>query len=292
VICSVQHCDGVSWEAGMLSGKEIKSLGIIQHPVDSSFRRASYDATIGTIITPDGGETDTFLLPSRGMVEVVSSERLKLPPGIAGYATVKTSLCNEGVLAINIGILDPDYEGFVSSTLINFGRSDRSLKIGDAFLRLTFHRFDNTGISPGNQTVLTGEEYIREKRAKVLQHLSPTFLNFNETVQAVTEEVTASVLEEWKTGMLKYVAIGAVLVALCAFLVNLGVARIGVSKDQVKQEVATQIQDKISRAQITQEVTNQLQLQSKSNQDLDARVKEMESEITRLKALIPTQPGK
>ena len=76
------------------------------------------------------------------MVEVISIETIKVPQNVAGYASVKTGLSRQGLLALNTGILDPGYEGPLSATVVNFGKSDSLLNHGDTFLRLTFHEYD------------------------------------------------------------------------------------------------------------------------------------------------------
>ena len=73
----------------MLTCDEIKRLNIIRDADANSYRAASYDLRIGTIIKPDGVETNLYSLPAQGIVDVVSRERLVLPEDIAGIALVK-----------------------------------------------------------------------------------------------------------------------------------------------------------------------------------------------------------
>src|ERR1700722_15541246 len=104
----------------MLNRDEIKKLGLITDSDEQSFRAASYDLRIGTILAVRDGApihvTSCYVLPPQGMVEVISWETIKVPPDIAGYASVKTSLSRDGLLALNTGILDPGYEGPLSAT--------------------------------------------------------------------------------------------------------------------------------------------------------------------------------
>jgi deoxycytidine triphosphate deaminase len=106
----------------LLSGEAIRQGKLINDASEDDYRGASYDLHIGTIIDPTGEATRAYTLPAQGIVEVISRETVSIPKNIAGFATVKTSLCNEGILAINIGIVDPLYSGLVSSFLINFGK--------------------------------------------------------------------------------------------------------------------------------------------------------------------------
>jgi deoxycytidine triphosphate deaminase len=248
----------------MLSGEQIKGKQLIQNDRPESYRAASYDLTVGTIIPPLArpskknappsiGPVDTFVMPPQGMVEVVSHERVKIPKSIAGYATVKTGLCDKGILALNIGIIDPCYEGLISSTLINFGKSDFNLKKGEVFLRLTFFEYAPPEVV--RATSPKDDQYIKDKESKVLQHLSRTFLNLDQRVKELTEPI----LKEWTSGMLRYVGFGSLLLAGFAFLVTLGVS-------YVSRQLGP-------REQITQELTALVrQMQDSTNKRIDSIV--------------------
>jgi deoxycytidine triphosphate deaminase len=81
----------------MLSRDEIKRLGIILDDEDRCYRAASYDLRIGRIIAALAGDNasvrdaECHVVRPQGMVEVISWESIKIPPNIAGYASVKTS---------------------------------------------------------------------------------------------------------------------------------------------------------------------------------------------------------
>lgn len=122
----------------LLSGEAISQRHLVNNASNDGYRGASYDLHIGKIIDPGGGERDTYVLPPQGIVAVVSRETVNIPKNVAGFAMVKTSLCNEGILAINIGVIDPLYCGSVSSFLINFRKNSYVLAAGQVFLRLTF----------------------------------------------------------------------------------------------------------------------------------------------------------
>jgi deoxycytidine triphosphate deaminase len=213
----------------MLSGEQIKRKALIQQDRPDGYRAASYDLAVGSIIPPLSRamtsteaipavkSVDGVIIPPQGMVEVISQERVQLPDNIAGYATVKTGLCEKGILAINIGIIDPLYNGLISSTLINFGKSEFNLKQGEAFLRLTFFEYTPSE-KVAKPALKTDQAYMNDKEAKVLQHLSRTFLNLDQTIK----DLTAPILNEWTSGMLRYVVIGTLLVGTFAFLVTLG----------------------------------------------------------------------
>src|SRR6267143_781828 len=106
----------------MLSGIDICDPNVVTNRADSSFRAASYDVRVGKFIAPRGATVESYALPAQGIIDVISCERVCIPHDLAGFAMVKTSLCNEGILALNIGVLDPGWDGPISSFLVNFGK--------------------------------------------------------------------------------------------------------------------------------------------------------------------------
>ena len=225
----------------LLSGEEIKKRSLIRDGAESNFRGSSYDIRIGTILSSqDGEEVKEFSLPAQGMVEVISQELVSLPADVSGYALVKTSLCNEGVLALSIGIIDPYYEGPLSSVLINFGKSNVKLKEGDTFLRLTFHQYQAPEGLQRREPV-SKSFYVKDKRRQVSVYLSETFLDIRKTSEAVTEKV----LGEWRKSLFIWVPLCAACLAFFALLVNAGsswATRFAAPKDQIKAELLVELQ--------------------------------------------------
>ena len=174
----------------LLNGDEIKRRGLVLDADPHMFKAASYNPRIGKILTSDGEIRDHYALPPLGTAEVISMEVFKLTKDVAGYATVKTSLCNDGVLAINIGLLDPLWTGPVSSTLINFGKNSYYLKSGNEFLRITFHQYDaQEEVPPPSAQLFSPEQYQYDRQRKVLEHLSDTFMNLDNMIKKMWQDI-------------------------------------------------------------------------------------------------------
>jgi deoxycytidine triphosphate deaminase len=126
----------------LLTKEQIRSQITIDDAAESSYRSISYDVRVGKVVGYKKGEVKTqkdWVLRPQGIVEVISKEKITLPANVVGIAMVRTRLCNEGILPLNIGIVDPKYSGHVSATLLNFSKVDYPLAAGEVFLRLTFH---------------------------------------------------------------------------------------------------------------------------------------------------------
>jgi hypothetical protein len=93
------------------------------------------------------------------MVRVVSRESLRLPDTITGHVLLKNELCTKGVLAINIGVVDPGFNGPISSTLINFGRETCSVEKGTHYVYcpsdITELHLENEGTAGAGRLELT-----------------------------------------------------------------------------------------------------------------------------------------
>jgi len=258
----------------LLSGVAIEARNIIINSSPQGFRNASYDLRIDTIITPKAEEETDFILPAQGMVEVISAERVQLPADIAGYALVKTSLCNQGILALNIGIIDPGYSGRMSSTLINFGKNPFTLRRGDPFLRLTFHEY--AAQEQIRFVAVADPEYFEDKKQKVYKYFSDRFLDIKRTVEEIIGPVSKQVVDEWRNQLLKWIPVAAVsvaglglLLAALGFFVNWGATwsarSMLLNRDQMKNEVIADLRS--------------------------ADVKELKERLERLENLLKSRPS-
>lgn len=195
----------------LLSGEEIESLKLVEGSSDGNLYRAStYDLSIGEII-PAGSVSggSEFRLPSGGTVRVVSRELLKLPDGITGHALLKNELCRKGVLALNIGVIDPGFEGPISSILINFGREDFAVKQGAPFLRISFHRCPSSP-KAAKSLKYTREQYVSHVKDEVAAYMAPTFLNMETTAAKAAEKAFVT----FKEGLVVWATLAAVLVTV------------------------------------------------------------------------------
>jgi len=194
----------------LLSGEEIKSGGLVDGSDDKLFRASTYDLSVGDIIL-DGAslwEGTRYDLPPGGMVRVVSKESLHLPQTITGHVLLKNDLCSKGVLAINIGVVDPEFRGPLSSTLINFGRAPFSVEKGTAFLRVSFHRCPQS--SKAKLVEYDREDYLKHVRQEVLAYSGPTFLNMD----ATAAKAAASAFDSFKNALFGWATVIGLFFAL------------------------------------------------------------------------------
>lgn len=206
-------------KCGLLCGEEIRSSGVVEEGEDKFFRAATYDLSVGEIVLEGGKmcEGPTYDLKPGGMVRVVSKETLALSDAITGHVLLKNELCTRGVLAINIGVVDPGFEGPISSTLINFGRADFVVEKGTPFLRVSFHRCPKSPKAADAQKY-DRETYLKRVRQEVLAYSGPTFLNMD----ATAAEAATKAFDSFKTALFGWATVVGLFVALLAIFAPLG----------------------------------------------------------------------
>lgn len=234
----------------LMSGEEVKSHGLVVDGEDSLYRASTYDLSIGEIIPAGPHATSMtaspeYRLPPGGMVRVVSRESLRMPDDITGHVLLRNALCRTGVLAINIGVVDPGYCGPLSSTLINFGRADCVVRKGLPFLRVSFHR-SAPSAKALDSTKWDRAEYLARVREEVLAYSAPTFLNVEETSARAAERAFGS----FKQSLVLWATLAAIVLALVTVFVPLGasyVDRYLAGRDrreaEMRQSIEKQLED-------------------------------------------------
>jgi deoxycytidine triphosphate deaminase len=200
----------------MITGEQLSQMKIIEGAEDGNYRGASYDIRVGTIIQPDATESPRYSIPPQGIVEIVSKETVKMPPDISGLAIVKTSLCNEGLLPLNIGIIDPSYEGHISSFIVNFSKKDQVICKDEVFMRLVFLKSDGSTVR--SKRFVESINCLEEKKKNMLNTFDKEFLN----ISRITEAVTKKTVDEYFWNGVKLVGVAAIIITFAAFLSNIG----------------------------------------------------------------------
>jgi deoxycytidine triphosphate deaminase len=200
-----------------LTGASILARQLIKNANSAGYRNCSYDLTVGTLVTPDGQLVEEYALPPQGLAKVVSAETVSCPLDLLGYVLVKTSLCNEGILPLNIGIVDPGFEGPLQSCLINFGKQKIRLRRGDVFSRITFHELE---AASGTQRLppLTTADVVTRAQAEVDLYLPDTFMNIGATAQVAADKAFG----KYRTTMFAWLPILAIVLTLLTFALNFG----------------------------------------------------------------------
>jgi hypothetical protein len=152
------------------------------------------------------------------MVWVVSHERFALPKDLTGLATLRTTWTHSGILALNVGIVDPGWDGPLATALVNFSNTSFEIKKGDAFLRVIFLQHLQTATPI--HTVET-DDYLRQIRDRSAK-IPKTFLNLDSLAQDIqTKLYGSSIFGSWVARIGVYFAVIALIVGIFSIFIPL-----------------------------------------------------------------------
>lgn len=183
----------------IIAGKEIFDKNFLKNTDESNLINGSYYLTIHTIIpiTEPPQEnyafTKHFLQPG-GLAWIVSEEIFSIPdPSITALVTLSSRNTRNGLLALDVGLVDAYFEGPIGSMVINFSKVPVPLFAGDRFFRVMFLKHNKVEEEYISQPLIyTHETYIRDRLDFILKF--PTkFLQIDEIENRIEKQVTAAV---------------------------------------------------------------------------------------------------
>jgi deoxycytidine triphosphate deaminase len=276
----------------MLNRDEIRDRGLIAEEFDANcLHDAGYDLRIEMLISrQDEGKANYYrdavdVLP-QGIVAVTSKERIRLPLDVCAYASVKTSLCRDGILAINIGIIDPGWDGPISSLLLNFGKRMQQLRTNQVFLRLTFHP-----VAPPRSATLRQpidrDAYNAEIFNKYDAWLAGSFMNFKKALDEAKKSYALELREELKTAALKQlpaigatVAVLALILGILTYFLNFAVLRFAIPNEPVEFRARSMVEEVRKMSEDARKQNDELRkendTQRKQIEDLRSRLDRVE----------------
>lgn len=170
----------------VLTQAQIRGLGIVSDDVPQGWRPTTYDATVGDIIVGGLIVTDaSYTLAPRGVAWVVSTETFAIPDRVTGMATLRTTWTHQGILALNVGIVDPNWSGSLATALVNLSNSSFKITKGDPFFRVVFQRHLKTDAPPKSVSRPSYVNMIVEKS----RLFARTFLDTDSLTAEVADKV-------------------------------------------------------------------------------------------------------
>jgi len=199
----------------LLTDQQIASANVLVNESQKGRRPSTYDATVGHIIV-DGKpiKEPEYLLPPRGIAWIVSNEEFHLPCNLTGLATLRTTWTNQGVLALNVGIIDPGWQGPIATALVNFSEEDFSITKSEGFLRVLFLKHLETETDGNKQET---EYYLGRVRERS-RRTGSTFLN----IQSLGTEIVDQVLGVPRV-VSKFVTWGSIIAFIALVATLLGI---------------------------------------------------------------------
>lgn len=200
--------------------------------VDHS-HKSSVDLTIREILFKDENgvvkSRDWAALKPQDSVLIISEEILHVPEGYIAYVFLKNRLSQKGFLALNTGIIDSNYNGPISTLLINFSGEEENLPMSNdlvdkVFFRIVFHEIEKP-VNPQPPSTAPKVYKVKEKydsyrsyRFLELSKFPKTFLEPKVLKEQINRELT-----EKLTGLsLTRIGLMVTIVGLVISLVPVG----------------------------------------------------------------------
>ncbi|NOT88394.1 MAG: hypothetical protein HOP03_09435 [Lysobacter sp.] len=211
---------------------------------DDGSRKVGQILHIGKIINHKGECVDSLTLEPQGIAHLISAECVHLPDEVCGLAHVLTRVCNDGLLTLNIGVVDPGWKNNLSTPVLNFSSERRLLQVGQPFIRLSFHQIQNAHDIESKRYINSPpQDYVREIRARAAGSFGKSFLNIKQLVGKASKKENA----RFKETMLKYLPIGAFSLAFFALMVTIGIATIArLSSNGTQAEAIKRLEEKVN----------------------------------------------
>ncbi|MBL4731547.1 MAG: hypothetical protein JKY82_02985 [Rhizobiaceae bacterium] len=167
----------------MIVGDDILKRGLIKDGNPNQLKNGTYNLTIGEIFpvgreeankkSRDGTSICSYSLAPQEMVWVISKEYFELPSNVTGLATLRTTYTHQGLLALNVGIIDSHFKGQISTVIINFSDRTRTIWRNEPFFRVMF--FEHNELSQPDNTDKPSTR--KDVLAKAASDFPKNFLN-------------------------------------------------------------------------------------------------------------------
>ncbi|WP_170436965.1 hypothetical protein [Ruegeria arenilitoris] len=192
----------------LITGKRIIDEKLLTDAVEKSIRSGSYYLRIHCIIPAGddakdydpGNPLTSYTLKPGGLAYVVSEEAFSITDyKVTALVTLRSGFTKQGMLALDVGLVDANYSGPIGTIVINFSKNDIHLRKDMEFFRVVF--FEHAEIEEAYRYPVIAndhQKYIGERLGQLINGFPETFLRTGETEEKVKEAVTKRVLEELK----------------------------------------------------------------------------------------------
>lgn len=194
----------------LIVGDDIIKKKFLKGADAKNIQDSSYYLTIGAVVPPDGCETgfdvdnptQNFVLEPGAIATIVSKEVFQIDgDNVTALVTLRSSFTKQGLLALDVGLVDSGYVGPIGSVVINFSKDKVPLYRGDQFFRVIFISHDKVpeGFKfKGSRPKFSPEDYIKSRHSDLVKNFPSTFLNTNLLANNIREDLEVSVADQIK----------------------------------------------------------------------------------------------
>lgn len=200
----------------LITGNQITDRTLLANVDPNNIRGGCYYLRIHSII-PTGEEAKTYdpskpitfyTLEPGGLAWVISQEEFNIEePSVTALVTLRSGFTKQGMLALDVGLVDANYFGPIGTLVINFSKKPIRLKAGDEFFRVLFFQHDK---AKGNQvpveTRYDHTQYVEKILSDMVGGFSDTFLQTAEMEKRIEERLKSGLVERLEPDILDNLA--------------------------------------------------------------------------------------
>lgn len=203
-----------------LTGQEINN--IVTDSGDSRSTSVSLDLVVDCVIK----QGEIINLPKikikpQEMFIVILKGKVAIPNDCFGIALPKTRLCQEGVHILNTGLIDPGYEGFLSTVAINFSNKTVEIRDDDVFLRIVLYKNNGQYDQPSPSTPLnvSYDDYIK-RRIRDSFNYPETFLDVPKQIENLSNKMAGLISSNMMNRGLWVLTLVTVGIAIISYILG------------------------------------------------------------------------
>lgn len=196
----------------LITGNQITEQEFLDNADPGNMRGGCYYLRIHSII-PTGDEAKTYdptqpkkfhTLEPGGLAWVISQEKFQIKDtSVTALVTLRSGFTKQGMLALDVGLVDANFFGPIGSLVINFSKKSIRLKAGDEFFRVLFfqHAKPEKEQVP-TETRYNHQEYVEKILSDMVGGFSNTFLQTAEMEDRIRESLKSDLVKQLEPDLL------------------------------------------------------------------------------------------
>jgi hypothetical protein len=172
------------------------------------------------------------------MFIVILKGNIRIPRNCFGLACPKTSLSRQGLHVLNTGIVEPGYDGYLSTVVMNYSKKAVGICQDDSFLRVMV--YESREEYPNTKDDIWSYERYVAGREKDSVDFPDTFLDISSQRELIAKGLENEIINKATTRMGIFLAIYsvilAVIIGLFSYYLTLGFQNTPVEKEQYSWE--------------------------------------------------------
>lgn len=200
----------------LISGNQITERKLLDHAEPSNIWGGCYYLSIHSIV-PAGEEAKTYdpskpktfhTLEPGGLAWIISKEMFQIEEtSVTALVTLRSGFTKQGMLALDVGLVDANFFGPIGSLVINFSKKPIRLKAGEKFFRVLFFEHEKaTGDHIPSMIRYDHAQYVEKILSDMVGGFSGTFLQTAEMEERIEESLKSGLVERLEPDILDSLA--------------------------------------------------------------------------------------